>query len=86
MDKAQVFEGQDIINLMQALLGGNEEEYEKIVDDELTKGRIRTIYTQLKYGSKRAQDIAEYYDIPITLVKDIGKGKIFEKITKDLIE
>ena len=55
-----------------------------IEDDELTKGRIRTIYVSLNYGSKTAKELSEYYDIPVQAVKDIGSGKLFGSITRDI--
>ena len=75
MKKALPFEGTDIMAFINN---------DAIVDDELTKGRIRTIYTQLRYGTKKAYEIAEYYDLPLQLVKDIRDRKIFQKITSDL--
>lgn len=79
-DKAHEFEGNDIMELVTRVM----EHGDDIIDDELTKGRIRSIYTQLRYGSKRIQEVAEYYNLPIQLIKDIRDGKIFRKITSDL--
>jgi len=79
-DKAEPFEGMDIISLLERV--GDEE----MESDELTRGRIRAIYTQLKYGSRSARNIAEYYSIPIELVLDIGRGRIFKNITSDMEE
>ena len=79
-ERAQQFEGDDITALLQRVM----EHGEDIIDDELTKGRIRAIYTQLRYGSKKAYEVAEYYNLPVELIKDIRDGKIFRKITSDL--
>lgn len=76
-NKAEEFEGKDIMHYL-------EHDIEAINDDELTKGRIRTIYTRLKYGLQTASEIADYYDLPIKLIKDIGSGKAFKEITKDI--
>lgn len=77
-DRAEKFEGDDI---MRALANCNVDD---IIDDELTRGRIRTIYTQLKYGTKKVYEIAEYYNLPPQLIRDIRDKKICRKITEDL--
>lgn len=76
-EKAEAFEGQDIMFYL-------ERDVDEINDDELTKGRIRSIYVQLKYRQKDPTSIAEYYDIPLKVVRDIGSGKLFGNITEDL--
>ena len=77
--RAEPFEGQDILNLLERMDNGDDD------CSELTKGRIRSIYVKLKYGGERyASNLAEYYDLPIELIKDIGRGKVFKNITKDL--
>lgn len=78
---AKFFEGQDILDMLAQ--GMNVDD---VIDDELTKGRIRTIYIQMKYNTKRPREIAEYYNLPIDLVKDIRDGKIFSKITQESYE
>ena len=78
---AKFFEGQDILAMLAQ--GMNVDD---VIDDELTKGRIRTIYIQMKYNTKRPREIAEYYNLPIDLVKDIRDGKIFSKITQESYE
>lgn len=76
--KAEEFEGRDILFYL-------ERDMDSIQDDELTKGRIRTIYVKLKYGHGRvAEELAEYYDLPVEIIKDIGHGKLFREITKDM--
>lgn len=77
------FEGKDIMyylehpDELERLLDG-------VVDDELTRGRIRTIYVKMKYGQTSARELAEYYDLPVQLIKDIASGKVFGKITSDI--
>lgn len=78
-DKAEPYEGQDIMVLLDQVMNNKD-----IVADELTKGRIRSIYVKTKYGSDSLRSIADYYDIPIAVVKDIESGKIFRSITSDL--
>lgn len=78
-EKAEAFEGQDIMFYL-------ERDIDEINDDELTKGRIRSIYVQLKYRQKGPTEIAEYYEIPLQVVRDIGSGKLFGSITRDLAE
>ena len=78
-NKAQEFEGNNIIR--ELLPNVNVDD---IADDKITRGRIRSIYTQSKYGSKRVEDIAKYYDLPVQLIKDIRDKKAFRKITEDL--
>jgi hypothetical protein len=53
-----------------------------IVDDELTRGRIRAIYVRVKYGKESIGSIAEYYGVPETFIRDLSKGKIFADITQ----
>ena len=76
-EKIRESEGRDIIHLL-------EKDIEDINDDELTKGRIRSIYAKLKYGSSTAYEIADYYGLPEELIKDIGRGKVFADITADM--
>lgn len=78
--KSLPFEGEDII---RSILNNPDINVDDIICDELTKGRIRTIYVQLRYGKKNARDVAEYYDLPVQLVRDIGSGKIFKSITSE---
>jgi hypothetical protein len=80
--KPHHFEGSDIQKLFKRVM----EHGEEIVDDELTKGRIRTIYTQVKYGTKSPQEVADYYGLPVQLIKDIRDEKIFRKITSESYE
>ena len=80
-ERTELFEGIDILSMLAQ--GMNVDD---IVDDELTKGRIRTIYIQMKYGTKRAREIAEYYNLPLQLIKDIRDGNIFRKITSESYE
>lgn len=74
--KALEFEGIDIMTLLA--------KGENLAADELTKGRIRTIYSQVKYGNKSPREIAEYYNLPVKLIRDIANKKIFQKIIEDL--
>lgn len=80
MKKAEEYEGRDIMWYLE-----HPDELEKlmegIIDDELTVGRIRSIYVQKTYGSKSSKEIAAYYDIPVKLVNDIAEGKVFREIT-----
>jgi len=72
------YEGTDIMDLIQRIAEGDDD----LSDcNELTRGRIRTIYVQLRYGNEDPRQIAEYYGIPAELVRDIGRGKIFGEIT-----
>lgn len=80
-EKAELFEGRDIVSMLAQ--GVNVDD---VIDDELTKGRIRTICIQMKYGTKRPREIAEYYDLPVDLIKDIRDGRIFGKITRESYE
>ena len=80
-DRPELFEGRDIVAMLAQGM-----DVDDIIDDELTKGRIRTIYVQMKYGTKRPMEIAEYYNLPIELIKDIRDGKIFRKITSESYE
>lgn len=80
--KADEFEGRDImwyINHPDEL----ERWMENINDDELTAGRIRSIYVRVRYGHERASDVAKYYDLPVSVVNDIGNGKLFGNITNN---
>ncbi len=78
MRHAEKYEGQDIMDLL-SLANSNE-----IIDDELTKGRIRTIFVKVNYGYEDPRKIAEYYSLPIKVIKDIASGKIFRSITCDM--
>lgn len=77
--KAEPFEGMDILYYL-------EREIDDIVDDELTKGRIRSIYVKIRYGQSTPSDLAEYYDLPIHVIRDIASGKLFKSVTRDLRE
>lgn len=81
VNTAAVSEGLEVANYIAAVM-----EDDSIVCDELTAGRIRTIYVQLKYKQKTSREIADYYDLPIDLIRDIGHGKAARKITRDLDE
>ena len=84
-DKAKEFEGKDIMYYLE-----HTEECELFVkglkDDELTAGRIRTIYVRMNYGSGSAKELANYYDLPIRVIKDIASGKLFRSITRGIGE
>lgn len=73
---AEKYEGEDVMRLLQ--LASSDE----VNDDELTKGRIRTIFVKVVYGHERPSAVAEYYNIPVQLVKDIAAGKVFRNITR----
>lgn len=81
--RAEKFEGRDIMwylshpTELEQFLDG-------VIDDELTKGRIRTIYVKIKYGSASVRELANYYDLDEALIRDIANGKIFSELTKDL--
>lgn len=77
INKAEPFEGQDIMDYI-------EKELDDIKDDELTAGRIRSIYVQVNFGDKPPREIAEYYDIPVKVVRDIADGKLFRSITQNI--
>ena len=77
-EHADKYEGEDVMRLLQLAQSG------AIVDDELTKGRIRTIYVKVVYGRNKPKEIAEYYGLPEQLIKDIASGKIFRNITRDM--
>lgn len=80
MSKETKLEGKDIMYYidhpteLKKLMDG-------IIDDELTTGRIRTIYVRMNYGNASATDLAKYYDIPVKVVKDIANGRLFGFIT-----
>lgn len=74
---ADNFEGGDIMFYL-------EREMEGLKDDELTKGRIRTIYVKVRYGHTSIKELAEYYDLPPQVIRDIASGKLFSTITQDL--
>lgn len=80
-DRPELFEGRDIVAMLAQGM-----DVDDIIDDELTKGRIRTIYVQMKYGTKRPFEIAEHYALPVDLIKDIRDGKIFRSITQETYE
>lgn len=79
-DRARDFEGKDIMYYLE-----HPDELKRLVDgvidDELTTGRIRTIYVKVNYGQSSIKDVADYYDLPIRVVKDIASGKLFRDIT-----
>lgn len=75
--QAYEFEGGDIMFYLERAMEGLE-------DDELTKGRIRTIYVKVRYGHTSIRDLAEYYNLPSQVIRDIASGKLFSNITKDL--
>lgn len=54
------------------------------IDDELTRGRIRSIYAQLQYGDGNVNKISRYYGLPRQLIIDIKRGKIFRNIINGL--
>lgn len=74
---AKEFEGRDIMYYLNLNI-------DDIEDDELTVGRIRSIYVQANYGNKSRMEIAKYYNIPVDVVKGIATGKLFKSITKDI--
>lgn len=82
-NKAHNFEGNDIMYYLE-----NPDELKRlidgIVDDELTRGRIRTIYVKVRYGQSSTNEIAEYYNLSVPVIKDIASGKLFHEITADL--
>ena len=55
-----------------------------VVCNELSPDRVRSIYTQIKDGTKRVLEIAQHYNLPIQLVSDIKDRKIFTDLTSDL--
>jgi hypothetical protein len=67
------------IDILELLMSSEEE-----AETKLTRERIRTIYSQLKYGSKKTYEIAAYYKLPVELIRDIRDGNVFRKITEDL--
>ena len=75
--KAEPFEGKDIMYYL-------EKEIEDIQDDELTKGRIRSIFVQVNFGNKSVSEIAKYYNIPTDVVRGIAEGRLFKSITNDI--
>lgn len=75
--KAEAWEGEDIMYYIG-------KDLEAIKCDELTAGRIRSIYSRIEYGDSTPSDLARYYEIPIKVIRDIAAGKIFESITRDL--
>lgn len=77
IEKAETYEGEDIMFYVT-------KNYDAIKDDELTKGRIRSIYVAIKYGTSTPSDLAEYYNIPIRVIRDIMSGKLFAQVTEDL--
>lgn len=76
-DKAESWEGEDILYYIG-------KDLEKIKCDELTKGRVRSIYASLKFGDSTPSDLAEYYGISIKVIRSIGEGKLFGELTRDL--
>ena len=81
--KADDFEGMDIMwyinhpDELEKLMDG-------IIDDELTTGRIRSIYVQVNYGHNNPGRIADYYNIPVEAVKAIANGSLLGKLTKSI--
>jgi hypothetical protein len=67
--KANKYEGEDILNLFELASS------DQIIDDELTRGRIRAIYVRVKYGKESTQSIANYYDVSEELIRNIVDGK-----------
>lgn len=62
------------------------DELEKLIDEiddnnEMTIGRIRTIYARVNYGNEDINKIAKYYNLPIKIIRDICNKKIFANIT-----
>ena len=82
MGRPEAFEGQDILAYWERMRDDEEAED----TNELTKGRIRTIYVKLKYGQNTEQEMADWYNLPVQFVKDIRYGRIFRNITKDIDE
>lgn len=75
--KAEPWEGEDIMYYIGKDLG-------TIKCDELTTGRIRSIYSRIRYGVSTPSDLAGYYGIPIKVIRGIGDGKLFRELTRDL--
>lgn len=75
--KAESFEGMDIMMYLEKEVGN-------IDDDELTKGRIRSIFVKINYGQGSVSEVADYYGLPTSVVRDISLGRIFKSITRDL--
>lgn len=51
-----------------------------IIDDELTRGRIRTIYVRMVYGHESPEVVAKYYGLPVRLMEDIRDKQIFKEV------
>lgn len=79
MDRKQS-KDQNMADLLKYVIENGDE----IIDDELTRGRIRSIYTQITYGIKGPREVAHYYGLPVDLVRDIANRKVFASITADL--
>ena len=75
---ADKYEGEDVIRLLELA------QSRAIIDDELTKGRIRTIFVQVVYGKSNPKKVADYYGLPEQLIKDIARGKVFRDITRGM--
>lgn len=76
--RAEDFEGTDILDLLTRILNGEDD----LGDcNELTKGRIRTIYARVKYGKEDPREVARYYSLPPDLIRDIADNRVFRDIT-----
>ena len=73
--KGKRYDGEELVNLIELANS------DKIISDELTRGRIRTIFVRAKYGMDSISTLAEYYDLPKEFIRDMVKGKIFADIT-----
>ena len=63
------------------------EELQRLMDsiddtDELSRGRIQTIYARMRYGKADARELSKLYKIPVKVINDIASGKVFREITK----
>lgn len=76
MKKAERYEGQEILDMLE-----NWDPNDPDCGDELTRGRVRTIYVRTKMGGKPVREIAEYYNLPINVIQGIRDGNIFPEIT-----
>lgn len=55
-----------------------------IDDDEFTKYEIRAIFIGIHYNRSKLKDIADYYEIPINVVRGIAARKLFSSVTKNI--
>lgn len=68
----------------QAILNYVTNHIDDIEDDELTKGRVQSIFLQVNLGHKSIREVAEYYNLPPKVVKAIAEGKLFRSVTQDI--